>query len=318
MIYFEYGILAVVTVILSVRLAVYVDALDKKTNLSGAFIGGVMLATVTSLPELFTSLTSVFVLDKPMLVQGNVLGSNIFNLMILGFLMLISHKKFKEAKIADSHQSSLLYILGMYVCVFIALRVSSDVNIMGFHIDLFSIVLLAIYTVSILRMNDDTSGDTEEEDTVDLSVRQVTIRFIVLAILLVAASILLTRVSDDMIEELQLGTTVGSAIFLGVATSLPELSTSISLVKINNLNAAVGNIVGSCLFNFAILCLTDILYINSGVHVFSKESAAFVAFGTAATLLTYTAIRHRKKDLGIQAFGFAIVVCYLCSIFLAV
>ena len=50
MIYIEYLVLAILVVYLSVRLSYYVDCLDKKTNLSGAFIGGVMLAAVTSLP----------------------------------------------------------------------------------------------------------------------------------------------------------------------------------------------------------------------------------------------------------------------------
>ena len=80
MLYLEYIVLAALVVFLSVRLSYYVDCLDKKTNLSGAFIGGVMLAAVTSLPELFTSLTAVLALDQPDLVQGNVLGSNIFNI----------------------------------------------------------------------------------------------------------------------------------------------------------------------------------------------------------------------------------------------
>ena len=62
MLYLEYIVLAILVVFLSVRLSYYVDCLDKKTNLSGAFIGGVMLAAVTSLPELFTSLTAVLAL----------------------------------------------------------------------------------------------------------------------------------------------------------------------------------------------------------------------------------------------------------------
>ena len=79
MIYLAYLLLAALTVFLSVKLSYYVDCLDQKTNLSGAFIGGVLLAAVTSLPELFTSLTAVLALDQPNLVQGNVLGSNVFN-----------------------------------------------------------------------------------------------------------------------------------------------------------------------------------------------------------------------------------------------
>ena len=54
MIYIQYLILVVLVVLLSIFLSKYVDALDKKTNLSGAFIGGVLLAAVTSLPEFIT------------------------------------------------------------------------------------------------------------------------------------------------------------------------------------------------------------------------------------------------------------------------
>ena len=55
MIYALYVVLLVAVVYLSMKLGDFVDLLDKKTNISGAFIGEVMLAAVTSLPELFTS-----------------------------------------------------------------------------------------------------------------------------------------------------------------------------------------------------------------------------------------------------------------------
>ena len=71
--------LAAIVVIASIYLSKYVDALDKKTNLSGAFIGGVILAADTSLPELFTSVTAVVMLSLADLVQGNGYGRNFFN-----------------------------------------------------------------------------------------------------------------------------------------------------------------------------------------------------------------------------------------------
>ena len=109
MIYALYLVLAVLVVFLSVRLSHYVDCLDKKTNLSGAFIGGVMLAAVTSLPELFTSLTAVLALDQPNLVQGNVLGSNIFNLCVIAGILLFASKKYQNAVLAKSHRTTLIY-----------------------------------------------------------------------------------------------------------------------------------------------------------------------------------------------------------------
>ena len=64
----EYILLAIGVIIISIYLSKYVDALDKKTKLSGAFIGGIMLAAVTSLPELFTSITAVVFLNQYQLV----------------------------------------------------------------------------------------------------------------------------------------------------------------------------------------------------------------------------------------------------------
>lgn len=93
MIFIQYFILAFLVVTLSLFLSKYVDELDKKTNMSGAFIGGILLAAVTSLPEFITSLSAIFILKEPMLVQGNVLGSNIFNFIIIAITVIILPKK---------------------------------------------------------------------------------------------------------------------------------------------------------------------------------------------------------------------------------
>ena len=75
MIFVIYAIIAAAVTFLSVKAADYVDLIDKKTSLSGAFIGGILLSAVTSLPELFTSLSSTLLLDEPGLCLGNILGS---------------------------------------------------------------------------------------------------------------------------------------------------------------------------------------------------------------------------------------------------
>ena len=58
-----YFLSAAALVYFSMKCADYVDLLDKKTNMSGAFIGGVILAAITSLPELVTSITAITVVD---------------------------------------------------------------------------------------------------------------------------------------------------------------------------------------------------------------------------------------------------------------
>ena len=233
MLYLEYIVLAAMVVFFSVRLSYYVDCLDKKTNLSGAFIGGVMLAAVTSLPELFTSLTAVLALDQPNLVQGNVLGSNIFNLCVIAGLLLFTSKRYVSAPLSKSHASTLWYGIVMYGLVFAAIMFPIEVGFGFLKVNLMSILILVVYAINVKFMGNDDSLQSDENDVyIALSVKQIVLRFLAYSVALVAVSILLTTVTDKIADELQLGATVAGAIFLGVATSLPELSASINLVRI--------------------------------------------------------------------------------------
>ena len=125
MVYFLYIVLAAIVVFLSIKLAKYVDWLDKSTNISGAFIGGVMLAAVTSLPELFTSISATLFLHQNELVLGNILGSNLFNFAVIGLSLVIFIRSVYSAGLKKVHLLSLGMMIAMYV--FVALDVFLDV-----------------------------------------------------------------------------------------------------------------------------------------------------------------------------------------------
>ena len=96
----QYLLLAFIVIYATSKLSYFVDELDKKSNISGAVIGGILLATVTSMPEFITSITSTVVLAKPGLAFGNVFGSNIFNIVILAVadLFFVKHLFFNKVK----------------------------------------------------------------------------------------------------------------------------------------------------------------------------------------------------------------------------
>lgn len=317
MIFMQYLVLAALVVFLSVRLSYYVDCLDKKTSLSGAFIGGVMLAAVTSLPELFTSLTAVLVLDQPQLVQGNVLGSNIFNLCVIGGLMLFTSKQYQKTKIAKSHASTLFFCIVMYVCVLIAMVFPYEVGFDFFKVNVMSIVILIVYAINVKMMGKDDSGDDDETIDIALSVKQISIRFMLYSIALVVVSILLTQVTDKIATELQLGATVAGAIFLGVATSLPELSASINLVRMGNFNASFGNIVGSNLFNFIILCFGDVLYRKGGIYASEPQVINLIVFGIFSMFCALSILYFKKNRAIVLIASALILVSYVLCIALS-
>ena len=96
-----YLIVATAVVLLSIKLAKYVDLLDKKTKLSGAIIGGVFLAAVTSIPELFTSISAIFIVpgaESSQMVIGNILGSDLFNSFVLALTFIVTYKYFRKTK----------------------------------------------------------------------------------------------------------------------------------------------------------------------------------------------------------------------------
>ena len=320
MIYVVYLGLALLVVLLSTKLSSYVDALDKKTDLSGAFLGGVLLAAVTSLPELFTSLTAVLALNEPQLVQGDVLGSNVFNLCIPALLILCYMKRYQQSNISHSHFNTLYFGLAMYVCCAFAVVSPFQISIGFLQVDLITIVIVVLYFINVRTMKNDDSAQNEEESDLQLSVKEIMIRFILLSLGLIVVSVALTQVTNLIAEELGLGATVAGAIFLGVATSLPELSASVQLVRLRNFNASIGNVVGSNLFNFTILCFADLLYNQGSIYILDgptlleSQVGNLLGFGMLATVLMVIVMAFRKKKFLVALGCVAILGCYVLSI----
>lgn len=318
MIYFQYLILVILVVILSLFLSKYVDALDKKTNLSGALIGGVLLAAVTSLPEFMTSLTAIFWLDEPDLVQGNVFGSNVFNLSIIGCCIILFATKFKNSTLSKSHLTTGIFTLAMFLICFFGMKTQSTLNLGITQVNYATIFILILYVINIIKMKDDSSPSSDGDDTLNLTVKQVMIRFSICTVLLIFFSMLLTNVADKINSALNLGSTVGGAIFLGIATSLPELTSSFNLVRLGNFNAAFGNVIGSNLFNFTILAIADLFYSKGNIFSSDKQSDNFIFWGLIATLFVIgTLFTKNNKTLSI-ILSVAVIGCYVASIMFSI
>ena len=319
-----YAALAVCVVFFFIKLANYVDLIDKKTDLSGAFIGGVILAAVTSLPELFTSISAVLFVKQPDLVMGNILGSNLFNMCIFGGAALIAAKSLCRSTIGSSHFKTTVITFIMFSIMLLPVVFKKDYTVVG--ISVYSIILLVLYACSIKFMAGD-SAESEGEDNSDLTLKQIIIRFVIMAVLLVVASIFITIAADHLSEEFNLGKTVGGALFLGVATSLPELTSSIALIRKGNFNACAGNVMGSGVFNFCIISVADILYRGGSVYISKDKSSSYLnIFGLAAAAVVGAILimKQRKKDsenAGLKVFyrfgGLAILGCYAAFLVLS-
>jgi len=328
----QYFLLAFIVIYATSKASYYIDELDKKSNISGALIGGLLLATITSMPEFITSITSTVVLGKPGLAFGNVFGSNIFNIVILAVadLIFIKHLFFNKNK--SGIKTNALVII-MYIVFILPLLLNSlgwlDYDAFGITIgvtfNVISILIIIIYIISIKSMNEEES--TTDGQTSELSYKKIGVMFALWSVVIIASSYFVTIVTDDIALELNLSTSFAGAIFLGVATSLPELTAVMTLMKLKNYDAALGNIIGSNIFNMTIISVVDI--INYKENIFNvlvtdlalrENISLLLILGLINSIILMVAL-VRKKSMNILTYiipSVLILVAYLVYIGLSI
>ena len=310
----SYLAVAICVVFFSIKLSTFVDLLDKKTNLSGALLGGILLAATTSLPELFTALTATLLVKNNDLVLGDILGSNLFNIVLFSIIYLVFYKKMIKSKVDKAHLFTMGLIGLAYAVVTIAGFVFDFNNIIWFGwFNPMSVLIVVLYAIAVWKTPKEeiNEGEDEIEDEKEsqMTVKQIAISFAIFAVLLIASSIGITYLTQWVVDIYQMGSTFGGALFLGVATSLPELTATINLGRRGNINAAFGNIIGSNIFNFSILALADVLSFNCPTHVYTFDQSAFLMliFGIGSTVVLTTTVfikRFFNKDNKFNKFYF--------------
>lgn len=299
------------------RASNYVDEIDRKTNIGGALLGGIVLAGITSLPELITTISSSAIVGKPGLAFGNIFGSNLFNLVILALADIYFYKKhfLQKIDIKENLRTNII-VTALYIAILIPLAldvlVFKDIELFFIttgQLSLISVVILAIYALNIRRLLDD-SGDNAESDNKEEKVKSdkkesIKLDVIMLAVwsvALVMSSILITYFTGEITDILGINESFGGALFLGIATSLPEMTAVYTLVKKDNFDAAASNVIGSNIFNLVILSFVDlIIFENVYSTLLSNESiqgnvAALIILGLINVLVFMYILKRKKKE----------------------
>lgn len=293
MIYIQYVILASFIVYATLSLSYYVDVIDKRTTLSAALLGGVLLAAITSLPELITSLTSAVYLDVSNYAFGNVFGSNLFNLLIIAGADLFFLRQMALNKVKGYLKLNLI-VLAMYLSFLIPLGLRHFELVgdsffsldLGLVIHLSTLLIIGLYVFSLKDLHEPEASSNDDDS--NLSMKQVVLRLIFWALVVVTSSIFITTTTDDIAVALNLNASFAGAIFLGIATSLPELTAVIALFRLKNYSIAMGNVVGSNAFNFLIIALVDIAVFDQSI--FTRATLNLIEFTNMTWLLLFGAL----------------------------
>ncbi|PLX19068.1 MAG: hypothetical protein C0601_02970 [Candidatus Muiribacterium halophilum] len=319
----EFLISAFIVIAAGFKLTSYGDEISEKSNISGGLIGFFLLALATSLPELITSLSAVLRQDAPEMCLGNIFGSNLFNLVILFLLDIFSRKSvFKFSTKEDIKSISFIYVISLLAII--PMILSSFMNIRffdGFRFNIESFLIFAFYIYILKNFREDDKQEKLPDEKQKQSLVGVYTKFTVAALFIVVAGIFLTESVDKIAETYSLGKTFAGSLLLAFVTSLPEASVSLSAVRIGAVEMAIGNILGSNVFNVFIVFFADAA--SSKQLLYLKEVANSSATGLFSLLMLSVAFlgflfkagKSRVFGYRLSVFSFLILIIYFAGMY---
>lgn len=267
----------------------YGDVIARLTGLSRTWIGLVLLATATSLPELFTGISAVTVADAPNIAVGDALGSCVFNLAMLVVLDALSRDEPVYRRIDQGH----ILTAGFGVILIgsagaLLLLGGNGMSLQFLHIGIYTPFIVVLYLVAI-RAAFVYEGRTKQapaivKDASTITLKTAVTRYIAAAAVVAGAGSWLPFIGQDIAETMGWRTTFVGTLFIAGATSLPELVVTISALRLGAVDMAIGNLLGSNLFDVLILAIDDIAYTKG--PLLAAVSPAHAVTAIAAVIMS--------------------------------
>lgn len=283
-------------------------AIARKLNIPELVIGLTIVAMGTSLPEAAVSITASLNGNAGIAV-GNVAGSNIMNiLIILGITSVITTIRIQKSTIRME-----IPFLILVSAVFLGFGMTgnrlSGLEGVGFWA-LFVVYLVYLYVMS--QRNE--SDPAEDEKPMNRPVWQCLILLVISAIMIIKGSDLIVSGATDIAKVIGLSDRIIGLTIVAFGTSLPELVTCITAARKNKADLAIGNIVGSNIFNILFVLGTASLITPIP---FESKFIVDAAFGIAAAVILWLG-SFRKRELARPAGIFMICVyaCYFVKVML--
>lgn len=226
------------------------SAIAKKLRISEIVIGLTIVSIGTSMPELFVS-TSSAIQGSSDISIGNVIGSNICNLLlILGISSVIHPVKFqKETKLIENPMMIILSTIFLIMC-----NINQDISRVEGIILIVLFIAFLIYTVIMGKK-------TQDEGILEIALEDSKKISVVKNVSLIILGIVALKIGGDLVVEnaklvataLNISEKIIGLTIVAIGTSLPELVTSVTAAIKGDSDIAIGNIVGSNIFNLLLI-----------------------------------------------------------------
>jgi cation:H+ antiporter len=309
------------------RLSRYGDIIAEKTGLGRAWIGVVLMASVTSLPELVTGITSVTYANVPDIAVGDVLGSCVFNMFILAFLDAFYKPMPVSTKANPGHVLSAGFGILLLSAIAFSLYAHSYIPAIWW-IGAYSFCTLFIYIIAMRlifyyekrQMSKYLQEIAIETKYEDVTTKNAVLHYTINAFFVIIAAAFLPKIGEGIAEVTGLGQTFVGNIFIAISTSLPEVVVSIAAIKMGVIDLAVGNLFGSNVFNILILALDDFFFTKGPILSFAAPQHIVSAISAIAmTVIAIIGLTYRaeKKPFYFMAWdSMGIVAVYIINMML--
>lgn len=308
------------------RLTRLADAIGEKTGMSGSRVGLLLLAAVTSLPELATGISAVTAAHAPNIAIGDVLGSTVFNLALLVLLDVLHRPDTIYSRASTGHVLSAgfcVILLGVVAASVLLERenVLPDFGSIGGYTPLLVVLyLLALRSVFSYERRESVNRTPSSGPLyAGLSLRKASLQFLVFAGVVTTAGIWLPIAGSHIADEMGWTSTFVGTLLVAGATSLPEVVVTLAALRLRALDMAIAGLLGSNLFDLLIVAVVDLFYTKgsiladvSPVHAVTAFSAAMMS-GAVIVGLVY---RPRQRVLRTMSIvSAALLAVYLINVY---
>ena len=329
-VWLKFFICVLLVLFFGAKLSRYGDVIAEKTGLSGLWIGLLLLATFTSLPEIITGASAVTVVGNPDLAMGTIFGSNLFNLLIIALLDIMYRGGPLLSSAGIGHRLSgglgILLIAFAGVSILLSSKVwGGAVGGVGFYG--LALVLLylwgtrAIFRSERRQQESHPQAESRALSYENISAKRAYVGFAIAAVAIVVSGTWLATIGDDLITATGWGATFVGSIFLAATTSLPELVVSITALRLGAVNMAIADMLGSNMFNMGIgIASVDAFYRYDSI--FSAASTAHVFTASIAVLMTLIVIAgltlkpKKKTRIGMSWYSIALIGVYIIGTYI--
>lgn len=306
------------------RLTKISDKLAISTGMGKLWIGLILVAGVTSLPELMVGISSSAIVESADLAVGDILGSCAFNLGLLSLMDLFTTKRQPLFKIVSQNHIlaaafGLILItlagLGIYLNKDLILTPSIGITSFSFVI----IYLISIRTIFLFQKSTKQTANSEMDHQDAIRLKPLIFDFIVTSIIIVLSALSLPYFAESIAQRSGLSQSFVGMLFLAVSTSLPEVSVSLASIRSGNADLAVGNLLGSNIFNVFILFIDDLFYTKGHILKDTSDgnliSVFFVILMTTVAIIGFMYPQIEKRV--VMAWDTFVIFClYILNLIL--